>query len=207
MNDLPAQLEKRIRRLMRDNTWRGKYGKFAVGAILLAAAAIALMSTLSVARAYPALSKPLPLEAKQKSLIERIIKNTEKRLTDFRYTHVKLEMAETEKVDGAPLKYPSPSKLEAWNDSWSHVFRAQYRPLRFTETASRSDRTNSIRRWVVNKVGRASNGQYYPAAFTVSSTWGKPEATTDFTVSSFEVLFGLPEGITDNPRGDIKGTK
>jgi len=315
--------------MMRGNPWRGNVGKFAAGAIFLAAAAIALMYTLSVARATPVLSKPLPLAAEQKSLVERIIKNTEKRLADFRFTHVTLEMAVTENVDGAPLKYPSPSRLEAWNDSRTNVFRAQFRPqvsrwengarpflaenindigngksnlfysvdflatdnestpqpaaamypdylgireagdligtlrsiilvsmfshdnagsyaiseiewqgkpavqiqeifsaggkaeqkrtfvvvpeendmLRVSETASRSDRANSISRWLVNKVGKTSSGQYYPAAFTAMFTGGKTETKTDFTVSSFEVLAGLPEGITGNPRGDFKGTK
>ena len=314
---------------MRDNPWRWKYGVFAAGATLFTGAAIALMSTLTVVQAQPAISEPFPLVAEQKRMIERIIKNTEKRLADFRYTHVKLEMLATENVDGDPIKYPSPSKLEAWNDSWTHVFRAQFRPqvsrwtngakpfltenindignaksnlfysvdflatdnesnpqppeamypdylgireaadligtlksillmsmfshgsesrhaiseiefhgkpaveihqifsadgkfeqkrtfvvvpeendmLRLSETASRSDRGHSISQWVVNRVGRTSDGQYFPAAFTLSFTGGKIESATDFTVSSFEVLPGLPEGITENPRTDFKGTK
>jgi hypothetical protein len=314
---------------MRDNPWRGKYGVFAAGATLLTAAAIALMSTPTVVQAQPAISEPLPLVAEQKRMIERIIKNTEKRLADFRYTHVKLEMLATENVAGEPIKYPSPSRLEAWNDSRTHVFRAQFRPqvsrwingakpfitenkndignaksnlfysvdflatdnesnpqppeamypdylgireatdligtlrsvllmsmfshgnqsehtiseiefqgkpavqiqeifsadgkfeqkrtfvvvpgendmLRFRETASRSDRGSSISQWVVNKVGRTSDGQYYPAAFTVSLTGGEIGISTDFAVSSFEVLPGLPDGITENPRADFKGTK
>lgn len=85
------------------------------------------------------------------------------------------------------------------------MFRAQFRP-------QVSRWTNGTKPFITENIydiGNAKSNLFYSVDFLAADnfTGGKFESTTDFAVSSFEVLPGLPEGITENPRTDFKGAK
>lgn len=125
-------LEKRIQALMVENAWRGRVGK-AAGWLLLAAmlglvAVGALYVGLPTARAKADVPPSERLTEAQGKMLERIIANTKKRLTAQRFTHVKVESMITKETGGVVKTSPLPSKLEAWNDTWTNQYRAEYRP-------------------------------------------------------------------------------
>ncbi len=125
-------LEKRIQALLKENPWRGRVGK-AAGWMLLAAmlglvAVGGLYVGLPAARAKAEVPPSERLSEAQGKMVERIIANTKKRLTAQRFTHVKVESMITVEAGGIVKTSPLPSKLEAWNDTWTNQYRAEYRP-------------------------------------------------------------------------------
>ncbi|GAT32347.1 carboxypeptidase regulatory-like domain-containing protein [Terrimicrobium sacchariphilum] len=125
-------LEKRIQALLKENPWRGRVGKVAGWALLAAMLGLVAVGGLYVglptARAKAEMPPSERLSEAQGKMLERIIANTKKRLTAQRFTHVKVESMITKETGGVVKTSPLPSKMEAWNDTWTNQYRAEYRP-------------------------------------------------------------------------------
>ena len=128
-----CSLEQRIRRLMADNLWRGRLGKLAGGIIAIAAILSIYVASVYLAVASPASDqsasvKSNPMSPEQRKIVGRIIENTKKRIAAFRFTHAFAEMIDSRTSEGRTQKSTIPSKMEAWNDSWTDIHKAEFRP-------------------------------------------------------------------------------
>ena len=125
-------LERRIRRVLQENRWRGKVGRLAAAVIILSVLVFAGVSSVYVAMAAPTQSAAGPLRPvlspEMRSVAERIVAHTKERLAKLRFTHAKVESLITNETDGQTVTAPVPSRVEIWNDLWSRIHRAEYRP-------------------------------------------------------------------------------
>ncbi len=125
-------LEKRIRALLRSNPWRGRVGRLVamsvVGLTLFSVGGASLYLARAENESTPPKSDLTPTSAERRGDLERIIERNERRLTEWRFLHFKLESTFSEETDGVVETPPQPTVLEAWVDGWTGIHRAEYRP-------------------------------------------------------------------------------
>lgn len=126
------RLEHRVRRILQDNRWRGKLGRFAAGAIAIAGLLFTGVSSFYLAMASPQDSSPQVkkpvISSEMRPVAERIIARNKQRLEKLRFTHAKLESFVRREMDGQTITAPTSSKIEVWNDLWTNIHRVEYRP-------------------------------------------------------------------------------
>jgi len=124
-------MEQRIRRMLKENHWRGRVGKMAATAVVMASLAIAGLASIYLGIASEGSgqnTKRVTLTAAQREIAQRIIDHTKKRITALRFTHVKVERSFTEESKGKTAVSPQPEKLEEWNDLWTGIHLKKYTP-------------------------------------------------------------------------------
>ncbi|MEO6848594.1 MAG: M56 family metallopeptidase, partial [Chthoniobacterales bacterium] len=119
-------VEKRIRALLANNPWRGRIGRLAGFAIL-----VAVLLTLGVSSVYVGFAAPVAAPAakgqtvtkltpEQRKLLERIFKNITERLTAMRFLHFKIDTLVKQENKADQL-----TKVDVWVDEWSGIHRSE----------------------------------------------------------------------------------
>ncbi len=125
-------LERRIRRVLQDNEWRGKLGRLAIAALVATGLIFAGVSSVYMAMAAPENATPSVknslLTGEMRTVAERVVANTKRRLEALRHTHAKMESQLSIEQDGKLTMAPDVSRIEAWNDLWTNLHKVEYRP-------------------------------------------------------------------------------
>jgi beta-lactamase regulating signal transducer with metallopeptidase domain len=123
----PSSLEARIKAILANSFWRGKFD----WKLRLITLVLLLAGALATGVAIDASGKPTEhLTAEQSRLAKELLDALKSRSEKLRFLHFVIEETweNANPQGGEASKSPLPSNIEVWTDEWQNMYRAEYHP-------------------------------------------------------------------------------